>query len=299
MLLSICILAFAVCFSYAINATVYDPLSLAINKNASARSANYPFYIQAFPYDFNCHGNLSFLQSPPPIDGQGVYSSMNNVSSFLTVPADNTSVTCVYTGYDKRTCYSGDSPKCFSISSSINNVDVSMNDSSHVLDVDNGFHVVYTESYYIITPQTTYAYVNESLEKPKHDPYAIYRIYLYSCDGNQTCMFDYLSGALTRDKQRCGREYSIKNRHFENKEKFVAYFDAQRQNTARQTSLSFIPPKFKAISNGQAVTQIELESSINYVDSGIDCISSSTSVRMKYGPLCICLAFGLIMSIFS
>ncbi|WBW73824.1 hypothetical protein SOMG_04064 [Schizosaccharomyces osmophilus] len=51
---------------------------------------------------------------------------MNNVSSFLTVPTDNTSVTCVYTGYDKTTCYSGDSPKCFSISSSINNVDVSM-----------------------------------------------------------------------------------------------------------------------------------------------------------------------------
>ncbi|EPY52250.1 hypothetical protein SPOG_04978 [Schizosaccharomyces cryophilus OY26] len=298
MLFCICILAFAICKSLAMNATAYNPLPLAFNKNASERIANYPFYIQAFPYDFNCSGTVSFIKNPPPVDGQGTYSYMENVSSILTVPADNTSVTCIYTA-EKPICYAGDSPKCFSMSNTINKVDVQMNDSSHILDANNGSYVPYTESYYIITPETTYAYVEEGPEKPKHDPYAIYRSYLYPCDGNQTCMFDYLSAGLTRDKQRCGSGYSIKEKYFENKEKFMDYFNTQREKTARNTSLAFIPPKLQPVSDRQAVSQIDLESSTEFASfsESKDCISTSpsTSIRLTNRSLHVCLAFGLIM----
>ncbi|EPY52270.1 hypothetical protein SPOG_01608 [Schizosaccharomyces cryophilus OY26] len=103
----------------------------------------------AFPYDFNCIGNLSFIQNPPPVDGQGINSYMENVSSILTVPADNTSVTCIY-AKDKPTRYSGDSPKCFNMLNSENDVDVSMNDSSHVLDVNNPFPLWTSENFHIL-----------------------------------------------------------------------------------------------------------------------------------------------------
>ncbi|EPY53071.1 hypothetical protein SPOG_03618 [Schizosaccharomyces cryophilus OY26] len=278
---SICILTLALCFSLARAWVAYDPLSLENNTNASAKIANYPFYIQAFPYDFNCIGNLSFIQNPPPVDGQGINSYMENVSSILTVPADNTSVTCMYVGDDEPTCYSGDSPTCFSLSKSINKVNILMNDSSHV--INNSLSALSTQTYYIITPNLTYGYLNSSVKDNKNEPYVGYESYLYPCDGNQTCMFDYLRTEITPEKNGSGFTYHWgKDKHFKHKEEFMDYFEKQQENTARHTNMSFIPPNLKPISNKRVVNQTEL-------------VPSLTSTHKASRLLYICLAFGLIM----
>ncbi|EPX71663.1 uncharacterized protein SOCG_01878 [Schizosaccharomyces octosporus yFS286] len=294
--LSICLLALANCFSPPTE-QAYDPLSLASSKNASRRVAHYPFYIQAFPYDFNCNGNLSFIQNPPPTSGRGAYSSMANVSSFLTVPTDNTSITCVYGSWYQPICYSGDLPKCFSMSSGTNIVEVTMNDSSHAFNFHNiTFYYSSSDHYYALTPSTTYAYLEDGLEKPKNDSYAVYKTYLYS-RSNTTYRFEYLDAELVHDKRRCGSASSLKHKRFENERTFMDYFYKQKIYTERESNLHFVPPKLKPISNRKEVSKIRLNSTSNFVGRDYPiCVdtSSSTSPRMKNGLLYICLAFGLI-----
>ncbi|EPY52310.1 hypothetical protein SPOG_01638 [Schizosaccharomyces cryophilus OY26] len=263
-------------------AAPYGNFSREIN-NTNVKIANYPFYVQKFPFSPNCSGDVSFIINSPPVNGKGIILETRRASSILTVPADNSSVTCVNFENKKETCYSGDSPKCFNVPQFEKEVVVVMRDSSRPVE---DLSTTAFDDYYMITPNMTYAYLNSSTQSYSNTSQLIYKNYLYPCGGNQTCQFDYLSSEIILTTKTSHKfSYSIKEKIYAAEADYLDDLNSQLNANTRLSTLTYKSPKLKSIPNAKAIKQTK-----------VGARSSSSSIKAN-SFLYKTLAFGLSLLI--
>ncbi|EPX73403.1 uncharacterized protein SOCG_02628 [Schizosaccharomyces octosporus yFS286] len=242
--------------------------------------ANYPLYIQVFPYDPECSGNVSFIANPPVTDGKGAYSYLENVSSVLAVPAKDDSVTCLNLNKTLPTCFKGNDPRCFQMSSPTNRFTLSINDSSHPVkasskDYTTGFR-------YMLTPNITFEYVHNSTKKSENHSTIVDESFLYECHGNKSCEFNLRFTNKTlggcSDAKTCLQ--SGKGGAFDSVDKLIStIYDQVEKNGRRTDDSSYISPKLKTISKSKSVniTKIDVSASPSSSKSASSGSSSSSS----------------------
>ncbi|EPY51044.1 hypothetical protein SPOG_02223 [Schizosaccharomyces cryophilus OY26] len=270
--------------------------------SSTTNKADYPFYIQVFPYDSECSGNLSFIANAPVVDGKGAYSYLENVSSVLAVPAEDGSVTCLALNKTLPTCFSGSEPRCFQMSSDINRFTLSINDSSHPVkgtsnDYTTGFH-------YLLTPNTTFEYVHNTSESKKNNSSVLEETFLFECHRNKSCVFNLQLSNQTlsncSDAKTCLQ--SGNGGAFGSVDVFLSTIFNQLGKTSRRTHDSFISPNLKTISSSNAVnvTKIDVSASPSPSSSSSSGSSSasSTSPTLAANKLLITVFIFLTFALF-
>ncbi|EPX71654.1 uncharacterized protein SOCG_01869 [Schizosaccharomyces octosporus yFS286] len=209
---------------------------------------DYPFYVQKFPYSQNCNGNVSYIMNPPVVEGEGINVITKHAGSILTVPNDRSSVTCTKIGNKKKKCYSGSSPKCFKVPHFDSYISVTMSDSSHQAPKNSSLDS--THYYYMLTPNMTFVYFNSSERLYQNGSYLNYENYLYPCESNQSCQFDFLSFRFLLTYINPKLQYwGYYDEVYPDEVSFFTSLNKQLNLTTKPSKLAYKAPKLKAVSH--------------------------------------------------
>ncbi|WBW72386.1 hypothetical protein SOMG_00035 [Schizosaccharomyces osmophilus] len=231
---------------------------LSTNDNVNnVETVDYPFYVQKFPYSKNCRGNVSFIMNPPTAGGESFSLSTDYAGSILTVPYNRSSITCTQINAKRKKCYKGTARKCTKIPNFNATVSVFMRDSSHKHINASGI----SQSYYMLTPNMTYAYSNYTYGLDANGTLSKYDYYLYPCDGNQTCQLRYQKDELWQNDQNLQDEFwQFLDPEIYNEDNFLRSLNAQVNASRKRSNLPYKAPNLK--------TPVSHKSSASFIRAG-------------------------------